>query len=176
MCDAGEKGSPAHFTGWCRNCLGQCSPDFEGYSTYDLLLYFSFPITPFPMGQRIASREKWMLPRLIVGSPGLWETQLWLLIGTVLGLSHAQFHLIFIPNKRSVIKSIFQRSNWKISNSPNIRQLVWNLGLGHHPPIPAVWPQAECEAFHSRLLFQSLCELASCESWWKLFLNSKDSC
>lgn len=70
VCAVGGKGSPAHSTGWCRSRLRQCSPDFEGYSTYDLLLYFSFPITPFSMGQRAVSREKWMFPKPTVNSKG----------------------------------------------------------------------------------------------------------
>lgn len=70
VCAVGWKGSPANSIGWCRSRLRQCSPDFEGYSTYDLLLYFSFPITPFSMGQRIVSSEKWMCPKPTVNPKG----------------------------------------------------------------------------------------------------------
>ena len=54
----GEKEGPACFPGWCVSCLGQCSSDFEGYSVRDLLLYFYFPKTPLPTGQKTVSRDK----------------------------------------------------------------------------------------------------------------------
>ena len=54
----GEKEGPECFPGWCMSCLGQCSSDFEGYSVCDLLLYFYFPKTPLPMGQRTVNRDK----------------------------------------------------------------------------------------------------------------------
>lgn len=57
-CGWEKKPSTLHWR--CRSCLGRCSSDFEGYSTYELLLYFYFSLSPLPLGQRALNRDKWM--------------------------------------------------------------------------------------------------------------------
>lgn len=160
----GWERNPAHFTGRCRSCLGQCSSDFEGYSMCDLLLYFSFPITPFLLGQRAVSRDKWMPARPTFGSKGherisfdCWALGAYVpgtVLGTFTGMISFNFHN---PVKEMQLILFSKEATEGVSNLPNITQSVRSLGLGLNPLTPAMPPACPATSKMWKPFTPSLC-------------------
>lgn len=144
--------------------LGRCFPDFEGYSMCDLLLYFSFPIIPFLVGQRAVSRDKWMPTRPIFGSEGYerisfssWGLGVYVPANVLLtSMCMISFHFHY-PVKEIWLNLFSKEATEEVGDLLNITQLVRSLSLGLNPftlAVPPARPATIWKPFTPSLCFR----------------------